>query len=58
MTYVIVKNQQTIVGAPFASFGAALQHASAEFGDDVRSWMDLNVRVEENRSQCDVMHIA
>ena len=50
MTYIIVKDRQTVVGAPFASFAAALQKANAIFGDDVEAWMDLNLRVEENRS--------
>jgi len=49
MTYIIVKDRQTVVGAPFASFTAALQKANALFGDDVNAWMDLNLRVEENR---------
>ena len=49
MTYVIVKNQQTIIGKPIASYKAALNEASRLFGDDVMEWMNLNLRVEEAR---------
>ena len=52
MTYVIIKDRQTVIGAPHSSFAAALQQASNLFGDDVQQWMDLNLRVEENRPQC------
>jgi len=52
MTYIIVKDRQTVVGAPHTSFTAALQQASDLFGDDMHQWMDLNLRVEENRPQC------
>ncbi len=50
MTYVIVKNRKTIIGTPYQSFAAALEQASSLFGDDVRQWMELNLRIEENRS--------
>ena len=50
MTYVIVKDTKTVVGTPFQSFTAALEQASRLFGDDVRQWMDLNLRIEEARS--------
>ncbi len=49
MTYIIVKDRKTVIGAPFASYTAALQKANSLFGDDVEAWMDLNLRVEENR---------
>lgn len=49
MTYIIVKDRKTVIGDPFASYTAALQKANALFGDDVEAWMDLNLRVEENR---------
>ena len=49
MTYVIVKDHQTVVSAPFASFAAALDKANALYGDDIKAWMDLNLRIEENR---------
>jgi len=49
MTYIIVKDRKTVIGAPLASYIAALQKANALFGDDVKAWMDLNLRVEENR---------
>ncbi len=49
MTYVIIKDRDTVVGSPFGSFAAALQRATDQFGDDVRHWMYLNLRVEENR---------
>ena len=51
MTYIIVKDRQTVVGAPHSSFTAALEQATDMFGDDVQHWMDLNLRVEENRPQ-------
>ena len=50
MTYVIVKDRKTIVGTPFPSFTAALEQASRQFGDDIRQWMKLNLRIEESRS--------
>ena len=49
MSYIIVKDRQTVVGAPHASFAAALEKANSLFGDDVKAWMELNLRVEENR---------
>ena len=57
MTYVIVKDRQTIIGSPHPTF-AALNQASERFGDCAKSWMNLNLRVEENRPLCDGMHIA
>lgn len=47
MTYVIVKNKRTIVGKPVTSYQRALKEATRLFGDDVRDWMRLNLRVEE-----------
>ncbi len=46
MTYVIVTEKQTVVGAPFSSFSAALAEANRLFGDCAREWMALNLRVE------------
>ena len=57
MTYVIVKDCQTIIGPPHASFAAALDQANEQFGDCAKAWMKLNLRVEENRPRCDGMHI-
>ena len=58
MTYIIVKDRHTIIGSPFESFAEALEQASTLYGDDVEEWIDLNLRVEENRPQCDGIHIA
>ncbi len=49
MTYVIVKNQETIIGKPLASYKAALNEACRLYGDDVMDWMKLNLRIEEAR---------
>lgn len=49
MTYVIVKETQTVIGTPFNSYADALTTATRLFGDDVLEWMQLNLRVEENR---------
>ena len=45
MTYIIVKDRQTVVGAPFASFTAALHKANALFGDDVEAWLGMLAEV-------------
>lgn len=58
MIYVVVKNRQTIIGSPHATFAAALDQANEQFGDNAKAWMRLNLRVEENRPLCDGMHIA
>lgn len=50
MTYVIVKNRSTIVGKPKTSYQDALKEASRMFGDDVRDWLALNLRVEVAQS--------
>lgn len=47
MTYVIVTDKSTIVGKPVASYQRALREATRLFGDDVRDWIRLNLRVEE-----------
>ncbi len=49
MTYIIVTETQTVIGAPFASFNAALNEASRLFGEDTGEWIALNLRIEENR---------
>jgi hypothetical protein len=49
MTYVIVTGQRTVIGEPFPSFSAAFETAVGQFGKDVRRWLELNLRVEENR---------
>ena len=50
MTYIIVKERQTVVGRPFSSYNAAIGEANRLFGDDPVAWISANVRVEENRS--------
>ena len=49
MTYVIVTGKSTVVSAPLASFADALDQAFTTFAKDVRRWLDLNLRIEENR---------
>lgn len=49
MTYIIVTGKDTIVGHPFDSYIGALTRAEHLFGKDAVRWMDLNIRVEENR---------
>ena len=49
MSYIIVTDQSTVVGAPFNSFPDALEAASQIFGDDTALWLELNIRIEENR---------
>jgi len=49
MSYVIVTEKDVIVGQPHASFSAAYDSATELFGDDARDWIELNVRIEENR---------
>lgn len=49
MSYVIVTQNRTIIGRPFASFAAALSHASHLFGRNPADWTRLNLRIEENR---------
>ncbi|MGI9379731.1 MAG: hypothetical protein ACR2OW_08750 [Methyloligellaceae bacterium] len=49
MTYVIVTSRDTIVGTPFANYGEALDFACGMFGNDAKSWIEFNLRIEENR---------
>ncbi len=49
MTYVVVAERDTIIGAPFANFGDALDYACGKFGNDAKSWIEFNIRIEENR---------
>lgn len=49
MTYVIVKEKQTVIGTPFRSYLDALTAATRLFGDNALEWMQMNLRVEENR---------
>lgn len=49
MTYIIVTSKDTVISQPFRSFQSALSEAMRLFGDDVRRWMELNIRIEENR---------
>jgi hypothetical protein len=49
MTYIIVTRKETVVGNPLASFDAALIQATRLFGDDIEDWLNLNLRIEENR---------
>ncbi len=49
MTYIIVTRNEAVVGKPLASFDDALMQAAHLFGDDVKDWMTLNLRIEENR---------
>jgi len=49
MTYVIVTGKSTVISPPLASFQDAFDRALSTFGADVRRWLDLNLRIEENR---------
>lgn len=49
MTYIIVTQEETVVGKPVASFDDALTQATRLFGDDMEDWLKLNLRIEENR---------
>ncbi len=49
MSYVIVTKEHTITGQPFPSYDEALAEANREFGDEVQVWLELNLRIEENR---------
>ena len=49
MTYIIVTGKDTIVGHRYQSYTGALTQAERLFGTDAVRWMDLNIRVEENR---------
>ena len=49
MTYIIVTGKDIIVGKPYDSYLGALTQAERLFGTDAVRWMDLNIRVEENR---------
>ena len=39
MTYVIVKDRQTIIGSLHATFVMALDQANEQFGDCANAWM-------------------
>lgn len=49
MRYVIVTDRKTIAGRPFRSFDAALAEAGHIFGEDIKVWMQINLRIEEYR---------
>lgn len=49
MTYIIVTDNQTIIGQPFTSYMSAFTQAVLQFGDDAAEWVRLNLRIEENR---------
>lgn len=49
MTYVIVTQDHTITSQPLPSYDEALAEANREFGDDIEVWLELNIRIEENR---------
>ena len=49
MTYIIVISKETVVGKPVASFDDALNLATRLYGDDMEDWLNLNLRIEENR---------
>lgn len=49
MTYIIVKDKATSIGKPFDCYFAAMKEAGRRYGTHPKTWMDLNLRVEENR---------
>lgn len=49
MSYLIVMEKETIAGQPFGSYDEALAQANRLFGDDVKTWLALNLRIEEDR---------
>jgi ABC-type uncharacterized transport system auxiliary subunit len=49
MTYVIITNEQTIIGQPYGSYISAFDAANRLFGTDCVDWVNLNLRIEENR---------
>jgi hypothetical protein len=49
MTYIIVTRKETVVGEPLVSFDDALMQATHLFGADLKDWLKLNLRIEENR---------
>jgi hypothetical protein len=49
MTYIIVKDIETRIGNSFESYTDALEEVANLFGDDVDTWIENNLRVEENR---------
>jgi len=49
MTYVIVTARETVVSKPFSCYASAFSEATRMFGDDAATWIQHNVRVEENR---------
>ena len=49
MTYVIVTGRDTVTGQIFVTFEAAVDAATARYGDDIQTWLAENVRIEENR---------
>ena len=51
MTYVIVASKQTVVGKPFTCYASAFSEATRVFGDEIETWLKLNVRVEEQRRE-------
>ncbi len=49
MSYIIVTSDHNVTGRPYASYDDALCAATSTYGDDVRVWLALNLRIEENR---------
>ena len=49
MTYVIVTGKETVVGMPARSYSTALNQAARLYGDEVATWLRLNLRIEERR---------
>ena len=49
MTYLIVTEQETVLGDPFESYDQAFVEATRLFGEEPSEWINRNVRVEENR---------
>lgn len=49
MRYIIVTRDHTVTGQPFASYDEAIAAAASTFGEDIHTWLDLNLRIEEQR---------
>lgn len=49
MTYVIVTGKNSVSSEPFLSFDEAYYQARKRYGDEIAAWLDLNLRIEENR---------
>lgn len=47
MTYVVVTGKDTVVGLPARSYSTALNQAARLYGDEVATWLRLNLRIEE-----------